>query len=416
MSAFLDIGVNKMANIVIGVTGGIASYKAIDLTSKLIQSGHSVRVVLTDNTLQFVTPLAFQAISRNHVYTDTFKEEDPSVIAHINIGEWADIILVVPATANTIGKLANGIYDNMLLNVLAATKKPVIIAPAMNVHMLEQPPVQKNIEYLKSIGYHFLDSEVGFLACGYIAKGRLADTASIIEYMNFILNESDETEPTDKDKNPLTGKKVLITAGPTREKLDPIRYITNVSSGKMGYSLAKAAKKLGADVTLVSGPVNLEKPEGITVIDVVSTNDMYQAVKEHMDADIGIFSAAVSDYTPLVFSNNKMKKDKTQEHLRIDLKETTDILDYAGHNNDHMYIVGFAAETHDVERYAREKLKRKNADCIVMNDVSRKDIGMNSDDNEVMMIFKEGDDLKIPKSKKESIAETILETVIERIE
>ncbi|CAD2076963.1 bifunctional phosphopantothenoylcysteine decarboxylase/phosphopantothenate--cysteine ligase CoaBC [Phocicoccus pinnipedialis] len=397
-----------MANIVIGVTGGIASYKAIDLTSKLIQNGHSVRVVLTDNTLEFVTPLAFQAISRNHVYIDTFKEEDPSVISHIHIGEWADVILVVPATANTIGKLANGIYDNMLLNVLAATNKPVIIAPAMNVFMLEQPPVQKNIEYLKSIGYRFLDSEVGFLACGYIAKGRLADTASIIEYMNHILE--------DRVNKPLTGKKVLITAGPTREKIDPIRYITNISSGKMGYSLAKVANHLGADVTLVSGPVNIEKPDGVTVIDVVSTDDMFQAVKLHMNADIGIFSAAVSDYTPKVVSENKMKKDKKQEHLTLELKETTDILQYVGSNNKDMYVVGFAAETHDVERYAREKLKRKNADCIVMNDVSRKDIGMNSDENEVMMIFKDGGDLRIPKSHKDKIAERILETVIERVE
>lgn len=408
MSAFLDYEVNDLANVVIGVTGGIASYKAIDLTSKLTQKGHNVRVVLTDNTQEFVSPLAFQAIGRNHVYTNTFKEENPSVIAHINIGEWADIILIVPATANTIGKLANGIYDNMLLNVLAATKKPVVIAPAMNVFMLEQPPVQKNIEYLKSIGYHFIDSEIGFLACGYIAKGRLADTESIIQYMNYVLD--------DKEEKPLSGKKVLITAGPTREKIDPIRYLTNISSGKMGYKLAKVARSLGAEVVLVSGPVTIEAPSGVNVVDVVSTEDMFNAVKNHLDADIGIFAAAVSDYTPVVVADNKMKKDKETDLLTLNLRETEDILQYVGHNVEGMFIVGFAAETHDVERYAKEKLKKKNADAIVMNDVSRSDIGMNSSDNEVTILFKDGTEIPVSKRDKEQIARKIIASIIERIE
>ena len=204
-----------MANIVLGVTGGIASYKAIDLTSKLIQRGHAVRVVLTDNTMEFVTPLAFQAISRNHVYINTFLEEDPSQLAHIKIGEWADIIAVVPVTANTIGKYANGIYDNMLLNVLAANTKPVLMAPAMNVHMLRQDSVQENIDKLRTQGVEFIDSETGFLACGYNAKGRLADVPKIVEKIEDMLNL----------KKDYQGKKVLITAGPTRERLDPIRFL-----------------------------------------------------------------------------------------------------------------------------------------------------------------------------------------------
>lgn len=272
-----------MANIVLGVTGGIASYKAIDLTSKLIQSGHAVRVVLTDNTTEFVTPLAFQAISRNHVYTNTFLEEDPSHIAHINIGEWADIIAVVPVTANTISKFANGIYDNMLLNVLAANTKPVLMAPAMNVHMLRQPSVQENIDKLRSQGVEFIDSETGFLACGYNAKGRLASVPDIMKKINSMLNR----------KQDLKGKKVLVTAGPTRERLDPIRYLSNFSSGKMGYSIADSFSRRGAEVILVSGPVSIQAPNVSAVIDVESTAEMFEAVKNHLDADIGIFTAAV---------------------------------------------------------------------------------------------------------------------------
>lgn len=354
-----------MANIVIGVTGGIAAYKAVDLTSKLIQAGHEVRVVLTDNALEFITPLAFQAIGRNHVYTNTFKEEDPSVISHINIGEWADIIVVAPITANTISKLACGIYDNMLLNVLAANTKPVILAPAMNVDMYNQPAIRRNMQTLMDDGYHFIDSESGFLACGYNAKGRMANVPDIKQYIEELLMKGGS----------LKGKKVLVTAGPTQESIDPIRYITNHSSGRMGYAIAEAAQKRGAEVVLVSGPVNLAKPAGVNVIDAISTEEMFTAVKAHMDADLGIFTAAVSDFTPITRMEGKMKKQKGQETVSIDLKKTPDILKYAGEHSTDMYVVGFAAETDNVERYAEDKLMRKNADCIVMNDVSDTSIG-----------------------------------------
>jgi phosphopantothenoylcysteine decarboxylase/phosphopantothenate--cysteine ligase len=393
-----------MANIVIGVTGGIAAYKAVDLTSKLIQAGHEVRVVLTDNALEFITPLAFQAIGRNHVYTNTFKEEDPSVISHINIGEWADIIVVAPITANTISKLACGIYDNMLLNVLAANTKPVILAPAMNVHMYNQPAIRRNMQTLMDDGYHFIDSESGFLACGYNAKGRMANVPDIKQYIEELLMKGGS----------LKGKKVLVTAGPTQESIDPIRYITNHSSGRMGYAIAEAAQKRGAEVVLVSGPVNLAQPAGVHVIDTVSTEEMFTAVKSHMDADLGIFTAAVSDFTPITRMEGKMKKQKDQETVSIDLKKTPDILKYAGDHSTGMYIVGFAAETENVEQYAKDKLERKNADCIVMNDVSDTSIGMNSPDNEVVMLFREGAPVPFEKMDKRALGEQIIDTLIQR--
>ena len=403
MSAFFKEVIN-LANIVLGVTGGIASYKAIDLTSKLIQSGHEVRVVLTDNTLEFVTPLAFQAISRNHVYTNTFLEENPSHIAHINIGEWADIIAVVPVTANTIGKFANGIYDNMLLNVLAANTKPVLMAPAMNVHMLQQPSVQENIDKLRSQGVEFIDSETGFLACGYNAKGRLASVPDIMAKINDML----------EGKQELKGKRVLVTAGPTRERLDPIRYLSNFSSGKMGYSIADSFKRRGAEVILVSGPTNLPVPQGVTRIDVESTAEMFEAVKEYMDADIGIFTAAVSDFTVKNKSSGKIKK-QAGSVPSIELTKTQDILKYVGHNNEDMYVVGFAAETDNVEAYAQGKLESKKADAIIMNDVSDTSIGMNSDDNEVTIIYKDGGKVPLAKMAKTALAEKIADELVNKV-
>lgn len=393
-----------MTNVVVGVTGGIAAYKAVDLTSKLIQKGYQVKVVLTDNALEFITPLAFQAIGRNHVYTNTFKEEDPHVISHINIGEWADLFIVAPVTANTISKLANGIYDNMLLNTLAANTKPVIMAPAMNVHMYEQPAVQRNIQQLISEGYQFLDAESGFLACGYNAKGRMANVPDIMGYIETFLQKSSD----------LKGKRVVVTAGPTREALDPIRYITNHSSGKMGYSMARAFRARGAEVTLISGPVNLSAPPGVHRVDVESADEMLAAIKECMDYDIGIFTAAVSDYKPEKYSEHKMKKTEDRNDLNIKLSKTTDILKYTGVHSKNMFIVGFAAETRDVHQYAREKLEQKNADCIIMNDVSDKSVGMNSDENEVTMIFKAGKDIHFEKNDKEKLAADLAEVIISR--
>lgn len=273
------------------VSGGIAAYKAVQLTSKLTQNGFDVKVMMTGNATKFVMPLSFQAISRNDVYTDTFDEKDPAKIAHIDLADWPDVIVIAPATANIIGKLANGIADDMVSTTLLATEKPVFIAPAMNVHMYNHPVVQENIARLKSFGYHFIEPSEGYLACGYVGKGRLEEPEIIVEHVKtfFVQNKQQF----------LRGKTVLISAGPTREKIDPVRYLSNYSSGKMGYAIAEVAQYLGANVILISGPVSLEVPVGVQIIRVESAEEMYEAVLQYFDgADIVIKSAAVSDYRP----------------------------------------------------------------------------------------------------------------------
>lgn len=292
----------------------------------------------------------------------------------------------------------------MLLNVLAANTKPVLMAPAMNVHMLQQPSVQENIDKLRSQGVEFIDSETGFLACGYNAKGRLASVPDIMAKINDML----------EGKQELKSKRVLVTAGPTRERLDPIRYLSNFSSGKMGYSIADSFKRRGAEVILVSGPTNLPVPQGVTRIDVESTAEMFEAVKEYMDADIGIFTAAVSDFTVKNKSSGKIKK-QAGSVPSIELTETQDILKYVGHNNEDMYVVGFAAETDNVEAYAQGKLESKKADAIIMNDVSDTSIGMNSDDNEVTIIYKDGGKVPLAKMAKTALAEKIADELVNKV-
>ncbi len=359
-----------MKNILLAVTGGIAAYKAIDLTSKLTQNGYCVRVMLTEHAQQFVTPLAFQAISRNHVYTDTFDEKDVSEIQHITLADWADAVIIAPATANTISKLANGLADNMVTSTLLATTAPVFIAPAMNVHMLEHPSTVENMSRLRSYGYKFIAPGEGYLACGYVAKGRMEEPITILTIIDDYFKEQ---------KNPQTfalqGENVLVTAGPTVEKVDAVRYFTNRSSGKMGYALAEAARDLGANVILVSGETNLTQPTGLEFIQVSSAEEMFQAVKARMhDMDMIIKAAAVADYTPVEKSDNKMKKKDGD--LELTFKRTTDILKYLGEHKEQQYLVGFAAETDNVEAYAMGKLKKKNADVIVANHVANKKLDL----------------------------------------
>ncbi len=290
----------KGKKILLCVTGGIAVYKAAALTSKLVQAGANVKVIMSSSARQFVTPLTFQALSRNDVFTDTFDEKNPEVIAHIDLADWADLVLVAPATANVIGKLAHGIGDDMVTTTLLAVTAPVWIAPAMNVHMYGHPAVQKNIKELYSFGYRFIEPSEGYLACGYVGKGRLEEPEKIVGHIeDFFHNQT----PVFK------GKKLIITAGPTREKIDPVRFFSNRSSGKMGFALAEEAAKLGAEVTLVSGPVSLEAPHGVKLITIESAEDMYNEVLNVFDsADIVIKSAAVADYRPKVTSDMKMKK------------------------------------------------------------------------------------------------------------
>lgn len=387
--------------IVLGVTGGIAVYKAIDLTSKLVQNGHEVRVIMTESAEQFVTPLAFQALSRNPVYTDIFVEQNPAEIQHIALGDWADIMIIAPLTASTLGKIAHGISDNMLTATVLAFTKTIYLAPAMNSNMYNNPAVIDNIQTLLKRGFKFIEPGEGFLACGYIAKGRMSEP---LEIMKFIAEDNIEKD--------LQGKKVLITAGPTIETIDPVRYLTNRSSGKMGYSLAEAANLRGADVTLVSADVGIPVPNGVRHIKTESAQDMFNAVRDNMEQDLIIKAAAVADYTPVETYDQKLKKQEGD--LTITFKRTEDILKYIGEHKTTQFVVGFAAETEHIEKYARGKLIKKNADVIVANNVSDKSIGFKSNDNAVTMYFKDGTHIDISKQSKLNIAHEILSHVKEK--
>ncbi|KIO59061.1 Phosphopantothenoylcysteine decarboxylase [Caldibacillus thermoamylovorans] len=386
------------------VSGGIAAYKAVQLTSKLTQNGFDVKVMMTENATKFVTPLSFQAISRNDVYTDTFDEKDPAKIAHIDLADWPDVIIIAPATANIIGKLANGIADDMVSTTLLATEKPVFIAPAMNVHMYHHPVVQENIARLKSFGYHFIEPSEGYLACGYVGKGRLEEPEIIVEHVKtfFVQNKQQF----------LRGKTVLISAGPTREKIDPVRYLSNYSSGKMGYAIAEVAQHLGANVILISGPVSLKPPVGVQIIRVESAEEMYEAVLQYFDgADIVIKSAAVSDYRPKKIFQQKMKKQS--QELVIELERTVDILAELGKRKKAQFLIGFAAETNHVEEYAKQKLLSKNADMIVANNVMQEGAGFGTDTNIVTFYKANNEKKQLPKLTKHEVAYEILKEAYE---
>lgn len=386
------------------VSGGIAAYKAVQLTSKLTQNGFDVKVMMTGNASKFVTPLSFQAISRNDVYTDTFDEKDPAKIAHIDLADWPDVIIIAPATANIIGKLANGIADDMVSTTLLATEKPVFIAPAMNVHMYNHPVVQENIARLKSFGYHFIEPSEGYLACGYVGKGRLEEPEIIVEHVKtfFVQNKQQF----------LRGKTVLISAGPTREKIDPVRYLSNYSSGKMGYAIAEVAQHLGANVILISGPVSMKPPVGVQIIRAESAEEMYEAVLQYFDeADIVIKSAAVSDYRPKKILQQKMKKQS--QELVIELERTVDILAELGKRKKAQFLIGFAAETNHVEEYAKQKLQSKNADMIVANNVMQEGAGFGTDTNIVTFYKANNEKKQFPKLTKHEVAYEILKEAYE---
>ena len=391
-------------NILLCVTGGIAVYKAVALVSKLSQAGANVKVIMTESATKFVQPLSFQVMSRNDVFTDTFDEKNSQVIAHIDLADWADLVIVAPATANVIGKLANGFGDDMVTTTLLATTAKVWIAPAMNVHMYDNPAVKRNIATLAQDGYEFIEPSEGFLACGYVGKGRLEEPEKIVELVKvFFLPKV----------LPLKGKKVVITAGPTRERIDPVRFLTNFSSGKMGYALAEAAVKLGAETILVSGPVSLPIPLNVKIEQVESAEEMLQAVLQHFDnSDIVIKTAAVADYRPKTIHVQKMKKQVGDSSL--ELERTTDILMTLGQRKSHQLLIGFAAETNNVEAYAKEKLIKKNADYIVANDVTREDSGFGKDTNTVVVIGKENYSKQFENMTKKELATKLFETIMNR--
>lgn len=390
-------------NILLCVTGGIAVYKAVALASKLTQANFNVKVLMTASAQKFVNPLSFQVMSKNDVFFDTFDEKDSTVIAHIDLADWADLVLVAPATANVIGKLANGIADNMVTTTLLATTAPIWIAPAMNVHMYDHPAVLRNIDTLYRNGCRFIEPSEGYLACGYVGKGRLEEpeniTALVVQHFA-------------PKYQPLKGKKVVVSAGPTRERVDPVRYLTNFSSGKMGYAMAEAARDLGAEVVLVSGPTNLAEPTGMKVVQVESAQNMYEAIMaEYETSDIVIKTAAVADYRPKNIHGQKMKKQPGDAVL--ELERTIDILATLGAQKKHQLLIGFAAETNDVVDYGMQKLTKKNADYIIANDVTEEGSGFGTDTNSVVLISQKGNETFKQLPKKE-LAVQLLKTIAQK--
>jgi phosphopantothenoylcysteine decarboxylase/phosphopantothenate--cysteine ligase len=387
-------------NVILGVSGGIAAYKACALTSKLTQAGANVKVIMTESAREFVSPLTFQALSRNPVYTDTFDEKDPEKIAHIDVADWADIALIAPATANIIGKLANGIADDMLSTVLLATRASVYIAPAMNVHMYAHPAVIHNMKQLEEWGYHFIEPGAGYLACGYVGKGRLEEPETIIKVVEAHQNKNKH--------QPLKGKKVLVSAGPTREVLDPVRFFSNRSSGKMGFAIAEAAAEAGAEVTVVTGPSNVTAESSfIKRVDVISAEEMYEQMHHYFpSSDIVIKAAAVSDYRPKEQHEEKIKKKEGS--LQIEFERTKDILQSLGEKKDKQFLVGFAAETTNILEYGTQKLKKKNLDAIVINNVSSSGAGFAGDTNIAMYLNKNLKKEEIKLATKKEVAQKLL--------
>ncbi len=387
-------------NIVLGVTGGIAAYKAVEIVSRLKKAGASVHVIMTEGATKFVTPLTFRELSANPVAVKMWEEPKTWNVEHIALATLADLFLIAPATANIIGKIANGIADDMLSTTVMATKAPVILAPAMNTNMYLNPITQQNIAKLASLGYHFIEPGTGMLACGVEGPGRLAEPSTIVEYIENLTKQSCS----------LAGKKVLITAGGTREPLDPVRYIGNRSSGKMGYALAAAAAERGAAVLLVSGPTNLPAPQGVAVVNVESAQEMRNAVlAEYPDADIVIKAAAVADYRSVAQAEHKIKKN--DETLTILLEKNPDILAELGRLKTKQILIGFAAETEQLVTYATEKLNRKNADMIVANNVMLPDAGFNTDTNIVKLLYRDGRIEDLPKMEKTKLAGIILDKI-----
>lgn len=388
-------------NILLCVTGGIAVYKAAALTSKLAQTGANVKVIMSQSATEFVTPLTFQVLSKNEVYTNTFIENDPGVISHIDLADWADLVLVAPATANTIGKLANGIADTMITTVLLATTAKVWIAPAMNVHMYAHPAVKQNMETLSRHGYRFIEPNAGHLACGHVGKGRMEEPEKLLELLKEYFN---------KKETDLSGKKVVITAGPTREKIDPVRFMTNYSTGKMGYAIAEEAVEAGAEVVLISGPVHISPPHGVHFIPAESAAEMYDAVFHHFDdAHVIIKSAAVADYRPKMISDQKMKKGAGD--LFLELERTKDILYELGQQKTNQILIGFAAETENIFENATKKLLSKNVDLIVANDLTEAGAGFAGDTNKVTIFKRDGNHIDLPLLSKRDVAQRIFKEV-----
>tara|TARA_B100001778_G_scaffold173166_1_gene142394 strand:- start:604 stop:1815 length:1212 start_codon:yes stop_codon:yes gene_type:complete len=391
-------------NILLGVTGGIAAYKSAEIVRHLKKSGASVRVVMTRSAEEFITPLTLQALSGNRVSTELLDAEAEAAMGHIELAKWADGILIAPATANTIARLSSGRGDDLLSTVTLAFDGPISVAPAMNQAMWRDERTQENLKKLIDQDFGICGPGSGEQACGDVGLGRMLEPIDILDMFSLSFNEGT-----------LSGKKILITAGPTQEPIDPVRFITNRSSGKMGYSLVEAALESGANVTLISGPVNIEPPSNCNFVSIKTAEEMYDAVMHHISGmDVYIGTAAVSDYSPAKASDSKIKKDGSSSPMVLELKENQDILKSVSELEQRPYVVGFAAETNDLIKNAEKKLSNKNLDLIIANDVSNKDIGFDSDDNEVTLIT-EKEKYLIERQNKRKVSKKIIDFISGRI-
>ena len=384
------------------VTGGIAAYKALLFVRLLIKEGAQVKVAMTQSACQFVSPLTFQVLTKEKVMVETFDENDPSVVQHIHFADWTEMAIVIPATANTIAKIAHGIADNFVTSALLATTAPKVIVPAMNEHMWENPITLRNCAQLQKDGVIMIEPSEGFLAEGYLGKGRLPEPEKVLQQ----IKELNLFEEEDKS---LFGKKVLITAGGTKERIDPVRYISNDSSGKMGYALAEDAVKKGAEVILISATTALPIPNGVKIEYVESAREMQEKVLNHFSSvDIAIMVAAVSDYRVKEPATQKMKKTDDEDEITLTLVKNPDILKQLGSlKKEGQIVIGFAAETHQVIEFAKQKLVKKNADFIIANDVSDQSIGFGSDMHQVTILSKNGEEILLPKVSKHLLAKEI---------
>lgn len=388
--------------VVLGVCGGIAAYKLADLASKLSKEQYDVHVIMTKNATEFITPLTFETLTGNKCIVDTFDRDFQWDVKHISLAKRAALALIAPATANVIAKLANGIADDMLTTTVLAMRCPVLVSPSMNTAMYEHPATQRNMETLRSYGYRLIEPESGVLACKDVGKGRLPKTEVLYEEIRQVL-----AYPKD-----LAGKQVLVTAGPTQESVDPVRYLTNHSTGKMGYEIARAAYLRGAEVTLVTGPCHLPPPYGVKAVQVTSAQDMFEAVKAEADtSDIIIKAAAVADFTPAEKAAEKIKK-QGRKTAQINLRATTDILKYLGeHKHEGQLLCGFSMETEQMLEHSREKLLRKNADMIVANSLRQQGAGFGGDTNIVTLITRQ-DETALPQMSKEMVAHAVLDKLL----
>ena len=394
--------INKKVLLII--CGGIAAYKSLELIRLLKKNGANIKTILTKSGSEFVTPLSITSLSQSKVYQDLFSLEDEAEMDHISLSRWSDLILIAPATANTISKLANGISDDLASTVALASNKKIFIAPAMNVRMWEHKSTKDNIKKLKSYNYELIGPEIGDMACGEYGEGKMSEPTSILKELN---NYFDTLNSNSKYK-------AIVTAGPTHEYIDPVRYITNKSSGKQGYEIAKSLSNKGFETTLISGPTNLEADDNVNLIKVETAEEMFRATQNSLPADVAIFSAAVGDYKVKDIQKVKIKK---QDNLNLKLEKNMDILNYVSNHNSlrPKLVIGFAAETNDLENYSIKKLNDKNCDWIVANDVSNKNIGFNSDFNEVSIFFKKGNKEKLSYKHKSEISDEIVEKIINHL-